>query len=82
MCIFLQVKPTRAMAEAFDIRLNALDFKDLQDKVSRPIIVLQNITFHRTLLDRFIDTFKEEVNRNPFYDTAQVSNFGAAVQLF
>jgi len=66
----------RAMAQAFDIRLNALDFKDLQDKVSRPIIVLQNITFHRTLLDRFIDTFKEEVNRNPFYDTAQVcSNY-------
>ena len=76
--MILQVKPTRAMAEAFDIRLNALDFKDLQDKVSRPIIVLQNITFHRTLLDRFIDTFKEEVNRNPFYDTAQVSN-GAAI---
>ncbi|KAL6423661.1 hypothetical protein ACFW04_010286 [Cataglyphis niger] len=69
--INIQVKPTRAMAEAFDIRLNALDFKDLQDKVSRPIIVLQNITFHRTLLDRFIDTFKEEVNRNPFYDTTQ-----------
>lgn len=75
MHLILQVKPTRAMAEAFDIRLNALDFKDLQDKVSRPIIVLQNITFHRTLLDRFIDTFKEEVNRNPFYDIAsQVSN--------
>lgn len=69
--INIQVKPTRAMAEAFDIRLNALDFKDLQDKVSRPITVLQNIKFHRTLLDRFIDTFKEEVNRNPFYDTAQ-----------
>lgn len=69
--INIQVKPTRAMARAFDIRLNALDFKDLQDKVSRPIIILQNITFHRTLLDRFIDTFKEEVNRNPFYDTVQ-----------
>lgn len=72
--MILQVKPTRPMAEAFDIRLNALDFKDLQDKVSRPIIILQNITFHRTLLDRFIDTFKEEVNRNPLYDTTQVSS--------
>lgn len=79
----MQVKPTRAMAEAFDIRLNALDFKDLQDKVSRPIIVLQNITFHRTLLDRFIDTFKEEVNRNPAYDTTQVSSdVIVLVQLF
>lgn len=70
----IQVKPMRALAQAFDIRLNALDFKDLQDQVSPQIIVLQNITFHRTLLDRFIDTFKEEVNKNPFYDTAQVSN--------
>lgn len=63
----------RAMAQEFDIRLNALDFKDLQDKISRPIAILHNITFHRTLLDRFIDTFKEEVNKNPFYDTAEVS---------
>lgn len=75
--IIFQVKPTRAIAQAFDIRLNALDFKDLQDKVSRPIIVLQNITFHKTMLDRFIDTFKEEVNRNPFYDTTQVLNVTA-----
>lgn len=64
----------RALAQEFDIRLNALDFKDLQDKISRPIAILHNITFHRTLLDRFIDTFKEEVNKNPFYDTAEVSN--------
>lgn len=70
----IQVKPMRALAQAFDIRLNALDFKDLQDQVSPQIIVLQNITFYRTLLDRFIDTFKEEVNKNPFYDTAQVSS--------
>lgn len=62
------------MAQEFDIRLNALDFKDLQDKVSRPIAILHNITFHRTLLDRFIDTFKEEVNKNPFYHTAEVSS--------
>ncbi|XP_014482017.1 PREDICTED: E3 ubiquitin-protein ligase TM129 [Dinoponera quadriceps] len=69
--INIQVKSMRATAEGFDIRLNALDFKDLQDKVSRPIIIPQNITFHKTLLDRFISTFKEEANKNPIYDTAQ-----------
>ncbi|XP_011059453.1 PREDICTED: E3 ubiquitin-protein ligase TM129 [Acromyrmex echinatior] len=72
--INIQVKPMRAMAQEFDIRLNALDFKDLQDKISRPIAILHNITFHRTLLDRFIDTFKEEVYKNPFYDTAEELN--------
>ena len=70
-----QVKPTRIGAQSFNIRLNALDFKDLQDKVSRPITVLENVTFHRTVLDRFIDTFKEEVAKNHYYFiiTAQVS---------
>ncbi|XP_066586221.1 E3 ubiquitin-protein ligase TM129 isoform X2 [Prorops nasuta] len=69
--INIEVKPTRAGAQSFDLRLNALDFKDLQDKVSRPITVLQNVTFHKTLLDRFIDTFKETVEGNPYYDIEQ-----------
>lgn len=69
--INIEVKPTRMGAQSFEIRLNALDFKDLQDKVTRPITVLQNITFHKTLLDRFIDTFKEQVKVNPVYVTVQ-----------
>lgn len=64
----------RATAEAFDIRLNALDFKDLQNKITRSIIIPQNITFHKTLLDRFISAFKEQANKNPVYETAEVSN--------
>jgi hypothetical protein len=55
------------------VRLNALDFRDLQDKVSRPITVLQNVTFHRTLTDRFLDAFREQVAENPVYETSQVS---------
>lgn len=74
LSIVFQVRPARATAEAFDIRLNALDFKDLQDKITRPIIILENITFHKTLLERFINTFKEEANKNPVYSTAQVLN--------
>jgi hypothetical protein len=35
--------------------------------------VLQNVTFHRTLVDRFLDAFREQVAENPFYDTSQVS---------
>ncbi|EFN85991.1 Transmembrane protein 129 [Harpegnathos saltator] len=77
--INIQVKSMRATAEPFDIRLNALDFKELQDKVIRPIIIPQNITFHKTLLDRFISTFKEEANKNPVYNTAQVSNIAAII---
>ena len=70
----LQVTPTRPGTKSFNIRLNALDFKDLQDKVTRPITVLENVVFHRTLLDRFIDTFKEQIAQNPEYETGQVTN--------
>lgn len=69
--INIEVKPTRLGAKSFDIRLNAFDFKDLQDRVSRPITILQNITFHKTLIDRFIDTFKEQVDLNPRYQTSE-----------
>lgn len=58
---------------SYFVRLNALDFRDLQDKVIRPITVLQNVTFHRTLTDRFLDAFREQVAENPVYETAQVS---------
>lgn len=64
--------PRRPGTEKFNIRLNALDFKDLQDRVSRPITVLPHVTFHKTLLDRFIDTFKEQVEQNSRYHTEQV----------
>lgn len=66
--INIQVKPTRTGAVPFDVRINALDFKNLEDRVSRPIAILQNIKFHKTLLDRFIDNFKEQVQENPVYE--------------
>jgi hypothetical protein len=71
----LKVNPLRTTTHKFDIRLNAMSFKDLQDKVSRPIIVSENIKFHKSLIDRFIDAFKEEVDKNPFYETSQVWKF-------
>ncbi|XP_017789571.1 PREDICTED: E3 ubiquitin-protein ligase TM129 [Habropoda laboriosa] len=72
--INIEVKSTRIGSQPFDIRLNALDFKNLQDKISRPITILQNITFHKTLLEKFIDSFKEQVQENPYYEyTEEVS---------
>ncbi|KAL2746341.1 E3 ubiquitin-protein ligase TM129 [Vespula maculifrons] len=69
--INIEVKPTRIRAEAFDIRISTFTFKDLQDKVQQPIVILQDVTFHKTLLDRFIDVFKEQALENPFYETTQ-----------
>lgn len=73
--INIEVKSTRADVEPFFIRLNGLDFQDLQDKWARPIVVLPNVVFHATLLDRFIDAFKEQIKLNQVYETNQVYIF-------
>ncbi|KAL7302326.1 hypothetical protein TKK_0004989 [Trichogramma kaykai] len=61
----IEVTPARPNATKFDIRLNSADFKDLQDRIIRPITVLDNIVFHKTILEKFIDTFKEQIAKNP-----------------
>uniref|UniRef100_A0A1Q3FHE9 Putative e3 ubiquitin-protein ligase n=1 Tax=Culex tarsalis TaxID=7177 RepID=A0A1Q3FHE9_CULTA len=63
----IAVKPTRPGIREFNIRINALDFKDLQDRINRPITILSSVKFHRTVLDRFVDVFKEQVGVNPRY---------------
>jgi E3 ubiquitin-protein ligase TM129 len=63
----IQVKPTRTGVKDFSIRINSLDFKDLQDRVNRPITVLSSVRFHTSLIDRFIDIFIAEVEMNPKY---------------
>ncbi|XP_034232794.1 transmembrane protein 129 [Thrips palmi] len=65
----IEVKPTRQHATPFKIRLNALDLKDLQNKISRPITILENVRVRRSLIDRFLETFIDEVTRNPVYST-------------
>lgn len=70
--ITIEVKSQRRDVSPFTIRINALDFKDLQDRVARPISISPNVKFHKTILEQFVDTFKELVEKNPKYATNQV----------
>ncbi|XP_049808777.1 E3 ubiquitin-protein ligase TM129 isoform X1 [Schistocerca nitens] len=63
----IEVRPTRQFVPSFTIRLESTDFRDLQDKISRPITVLQNVTLFRSLSDQFLETFRELVAQNPHY---------------
>lgn len=69
----IQVKPTRAGVRNFSIRINSLDFKDLQDRVNRPITILSSVKFHTSLIDRFIDVFVAEARNNPRYSSPEIS---------
>lgn len=66
------MKPTRTGVGEFIIRINALDFKTLQDRMLRPITILDGVTFNKTVIDRFIEVFKQQIRLNPRYITEEV----------
>lgn len=70
----IEVKPTRVNVKSFKIRINSLDFRDLQDRVNRPITVLSSVSFHTTIIDRFVNVFNEEIKNNPYYPRTPQSN--------
>lgn len=73
--VSIQVKPIREGVSEFGIRIKSTDFKILQDRLSRPIEILQSVKFHATVLDKFIEVFREEVEKNPRVSVNTVSFF-------
>jgi E3 ubiquitin-protein ligase TM129 len=63
----IEVKPTRRGVKSFNIRINSIDFRDIQDRINRPITVLSTVRFHTTTIERFVDVFNEEIRNNPKY---------------
>lgn len=71
----IRVKPTRVGVSEFIIRINALDFKTLQDRMMRPITILDGVTFNKSVIERFIEVFKQQICLNPTYNTNEVYFF-------
>ena len=61
----IQVKNRRPNAESFTFRLNSLEYQNLQDKLQGPINNIRNIQIFKTVSERFVEVFREEVARNP-----------------
>merc|ERR1711997_210479 len=59
------VKNRRANLESFTFRLNSLEYQNLQDKVRGPIQNIENIHIYKSITERFVEVFKEEVEKNP-----------------
>ncbi|XP_055315677.1 E3 ubiquitin-protein ligase TM129 [Sitodiplosis mosellana] len=70
----IRVKPTRPGVSEFIIRINALDFKTLQDRITRPIAILDGVQFNRSVIDRFIEVFKQQIRLNPTYKTNEITD--------
>ncbi|XP_055533932.1 E3 ubiquitin-protein ligase TM129 [Wyeomyia smithii] len=63
----IAVIPLRKEIKEFSIRINALHFRELQDRINSQITVLSSVKFHRSVLERFVDVFKDQVAQNPTY---------------
>lgn len=65
----------RAGVTEFMIRINALEFKSLQDRMLRPITILDGVNFSKTVIDRFVEVFKQQIELNPRYKTSEVIKY-------
>ncbi|KAL5284590.1 TMEM129 family protein [Megaselia abdita] len=65
----IKVTSLRPEVKEFRIRINASEFENLQDRLSRPITISSDIQLHKTVMDRFIEVFKDQVSQNPTYAT-------------
>ena len=59
-----QVTNRRPEISSFTIRVNALEYKNLQDKIRGSIQNQENITIFRTVSERFVEVFRETVAEN------------------
>jgi len=64
---FLHIKVVNRKPEisSFIFRLNSLEYQNLQDKVTGTIANLANIQVYKTVSERFVDVFKEQIRENP-----------------
>jgi len=64
---FLHIKVINRKPEvpSFTFRLNSLEYQNLQDKVTGTIDNLENILVYKTVSERFVDVFKEQISENP-----------------
>ncbi|KAB0794453.1 hypothetical protein PPYR_11293 [Photinus pyralis] len=69
--VTIEVKSARDNVPPFKIRVNTADFRDLQDRLARPITITPDILVHKSLMDKFVDTFREVVQDNPVYSTEE-----------
>jgi hypothetical protein len=67
----IAVKSGRQNVESFIIRINATDFKDLEDRIARDITIPPNVKFHKTVVEQFVDVFKETIKSNPRYENRE-----------
>ena len=67
-----KTKPIQFEYSGFYYRLNSLEYQNLQHKVRGPIQNIENIHIYKSVTERFIEVFREEVEKNPRTTVSEV----------
>ena len=58
----------------FDLHVNAMEYKDMKDRLNAPIRNARDIVINQSLSDLFLNAFREQVEANGVLETNQLSN--------
>ncbi|XP_023344212.1 transmembrane protein 129 [Eurytemora carolleeae] len=62
--LHIEVQSRKPGISSFRFRLNSLEYQNLQDKLTESIQNIKSITIYKTVSERFLDVFKEQVAQN------------------
>ncbi|CAD5113916.1 DgyrCDS3075 [Dimorphilus gyrociliatus] len=66
--LIIDVKPSNSNLKSFKLHLKSTDYKDLNDKLQKPVRMTQNVVIHQTISDRFLSTFRQEILSHDKYE--------------
>ena len=61
----IRVNNRRNPSKPFQFRLKSTEYRDLDSRLRRPIVNIENIAIYKTATERFVEVFREHVERNP-----------------
>ncbi|XP_017776666.1 PREDICTED: E3 ubiquitin-protein ligase TM129 [Nicrophorus vespilloides] len=68
---FITIEVQSPRVPSYNIRLNTLDFRDLQDRLAGIVHIPENIKIFKSVIEKFVDAFRHAVEQNPKYKTSQ-----------
>jgi len=71
----IQVEDIQNKEPLFIIRLNALDYADMVDRLQNPINNVRGIIINQDVHSRFLQVFIHEVEQNPIYESSEEMDF-------
>ncbi|MCP9266131.1 Transmembrane protein [Dirofilaria immitis] len=66
--ISICIKSTTQRFEPFVIRVRAESFRDLRNKLDKPIALAREVVLKQSLNERFVEAFTQQIGLNPRYD--------------